>query len=71
MKINDKIFETIVGIVFFFVLNLGVSSLCMLFLNIRFNDCLFYSIINATWMPLLSPGFLSKIKSIEYNNQSK
>jgi hypothetical protein len=68
MKINDKIFETIVGIVFFFVFNLGVSSLCILFLNIRFNDCLFYSIINSTWMPLVSPYLLSRVKPIEYKN---
>ena len=66
MKINDKIFETIVGIVFFFALNLGVSSLCMLFLDIRFTDCLYYALINATWMPFVSPALLNKIKSIEY-----
>lgn len=71
MKNNDKIFETVVGIVFFFAFNLGVSSIFILFLDIRFADCLYYSLINATWMPLLSPRFLSKIKSIEYNSQSK
>ena len=66
MNNQDRIFETIVGIVFFFAFNLGVSSLCILFLDIRFNDCLYYSLINATWMPFVSPALLSKIKSIEY-----
>lgn len=66
MKTNDKIFETIVGIVFFFVFNLGISTLCMLFLDLKFTECLFYSLINATWMPIISPALLSKIKSIEY-----
>ena len=71
MKINDKIFETIVGIVFFFIVNLGVSSACMLFLDINFESCLFYSAINATWMPIVSSRFLGRIKSIEYKKNNK
>lgn len=71
MKNNDKIFETIVGIFFFFVVNMAVSSLCMMFLDIRFTDCIYYSLINATWMPLVSPYLLSKVKSIKYKMNLK
>lgn len=71
MKNNDKIFETIVGIIFFFALNLGISSICMLFLDIRFNNCIFYSLINATWMPIVSPYLLSRVQSIDYKKNKK
>ena len=71
MKINDKIFDTVVGIVFFFIVNLAVSSTCMLFLDINFENCLFYSAINATWMPIVSSSLLGRIKSIEYKKHEK
>lgn len=58
MKISDKVFDTIVVIIFLFLFNLGVSSMCMLFLDIKFIECLYYSLINATWMPLVSSNLL-------------
>jgi hypothetical protein len=43
------------GLVFFFAVNLAVSSLCMLFLELTFMQCLIYSAINAVWMPYVIP----------------
>ena len=62
MKINDKVFNAIFGHIFFFALNLGISSLCMLFLDLNFRDCLIYSAINAIWMPYLIPPLLNRIE---------
>ncbi len=62
MKINDKVFNAIFGPIFFFALNLGITSLCMLFLDLSFQYCLIYSVINAIWMPFLIPPLLNKIE---------
>ena len=62
MKINDKVFNAIFGPIFFFALNLGISSLCMLFLDLNFRNCLLFSAINAIWMPYLIPPFLNRIE---------
>jgi len=65
MKINDKVFNAIFGPIFFFALNLGISSLCMLFLDLYFRECLLYSTINAIWMPYLIPLLMDKIKIVK------
>jgi hypothetical protein len=62
MKINDKVFNPIVGLVFFFIVNLAVSSFCMSFLDLDFRHCLLYSVFNAIWMPILIPSLMGKIK---------
>ena len=62
MKINEKVFNIVFGLIFFFGLNLGVSALCMLFLDLSFCDCLIYSTINSTWMPYLIPALLNRIE---------
>jgi len=70
MKINDKAFNVIMGLVFFFAVNLAVSSLCLLYLELTFKQCLIYSAINSVWMPYALPPVLQRIKSIEFKKKS-
>jgi hypothetical protein len=63
MRINDKIFNYLTGLVFIFILNLAVCSLCMLFLDMTFTACLIYSAVNALWMPTVLPGIINKLNA--------
>ncbi|HUX59643.1 MAG TPA: hypothetical protein VMV47_19400 [Bacteroidales bacterium] len=63
MRINDKVFDYVAGLIFIFVVDLAVCSLCMLFLDITFAECLIYSAINALWIPLVLPGIMNRLNS--------
>jgi len=69
MGIKKRVIDTILGLVLFFLFNLAVSSLCMLFLELTFRQCLIYSAINAVWMPYAIPPVLQSIKSIEFKKK--
>lgn len=69
MKKLPKALDTFFKMVLFFVLNLPIASLCMLFLDINFRDCLIYSAINALWMPFVLPSILVRIKPIEFGDK--
>jgi hypothetical protein len=71
MGLKKKVIDTILGLVLFFIINLAVSSLCMLFLDLTFRQCLLYSLINAAWMPYALTPVLHSIKSIEFGRKSR
>ena len=61
MRINDRIFNYLSRLIFVFILNLGVCSLSMLFLDMTFRACLVYSGVNCLWIPLVLPGIMKRL----------
>ena len=50
-------------IIAFFIINLVIFFLSMLFMQIDFIDCLLYSLINALWMPYILVPLVQKVTS--------
>jgi hypothetical protein len=69
-KRNDLI-DKITGVLIMFFFNLAIFSFCMIFLDMRFINCLYYSFFNAIWMPFVIPVFLGLIDPIDFKKLHK
>lgn len=67
----SEFIDKLARLLVFFFLSLAISALCMIFLDIRFLDCINYSLINSTWMPFVIPALIRSIKPIDFKNTHK
>lgn len=59
--------EKLVAIIAFFIINIIFFLVSIIFTEISLLNCLFYSLINALWMPFILIPILEKVSSKRNN----